>query len=29
MMDVIYTLRLMHPQHRRNFLDLLAKIVEA
>ena len=29
MMDVIYTLRLMHPQHRRSFLDLLAKIVEA
>ena len=29
MIDVIYTLRLMHPQQRRYFLDLLATIVEA
>ena len=29
MMDVIYALRLMHPQQRRSFIDLLAKIVEA
>jgi len=29
MMDVIYALRLMHPQQRRSFIDLLATIVEA
>jgi len=28
LMDVIYALRLMHPQQRRSFLDLLATIVE-
>jgi hypothetical protein len=29
LIDVVYALRLMHPQQRRSFLDLLAKIVEA
>ena len=29
MMDVIYALRLMPPQQRRSFLDLLATIVKA
>ena len=28
MIDIIYTLRLMHPQQRRSFLELLATIVE-
>lgn len=28
LIDIIYTLRLMHPQQRRSFLELLATIVE-
>jgi len=29
MIDVVYALRLMHPQQRRSFLELLATIAEA